>query len=38
MNKIELADKIGEKVGIQRAQAEQVLNAFVDITIDFLSK
>jgi len=38
MNKIELADKIGEKVGIQRAQAEQVLNAFVDITIDTLKK
>jgi len=36
MNKIALADKISEKVGLSKAQVEQVLNYFVDVTIDTL--
>lgn len=33
MNKATLADKIAERVGISRAQAEDAVNAFVDITV-----
>jgi len=33
MNKMELADKIAEKVGISKAQAEAALNAFVETTM-----
>jgi DNA-binding protein HU-beta len=36
MNKIELADKISEKVGLPKAQVEHILNTFVDVTIDTL--
>lgn len=36
MNKIQLAEKISEKVGIPKSQVEQVLNSFVDVTIDTL--
>ena len=36
MNKLELADKISKKVNLSKAQVEQVLNAFVDVTIDTL--
>ena len=35
MNKMELADKIAEKVtGLTKAQAEEVINAFVAITME----
>jgi DNA-binding protein HU-beta len=36
MNKQELADKISDKVGVTKAQVEQILNSFVDITINTL--
>ena len=36
MNKIELADKISEKVGLPKAQVENILNTFVDVIIDTL--
>ncbi len=34
MNKAELADKIAQKVGISKAQAEEALNAFTQITTE----
>lgn len=34
MNKAELAQKIADKVGISKAQAEEALNALTDIAID----
>jgi len=36
MNKVELADKIAERVGIAKSQAEEALDAFTQITIDQL--
>lgn len=36
MNKIELAEKIADKVGISKNQAEEAMNSFVDVTIDAL--
>ncbi|MEK7072788.1 MAG: HU family DNA-binding protein, partial [Patescibacteria group bacterium] len=36
MNKIELAEKISEKVGLPKAQIEHILDTFVDITINTL--
>ena len=36
MNKVELADKIAEKVGLPKAQVEHILNTFVDFTISTL--
>lgn len=38
MNKIELADKIAEKVGLPKAQVEHILDTFVDITINTLKE
>ena len=38
MNKNELAEKSAAKVGMTKAQAEESLKAFVDITIDILQK
>ncbi|OGY43471.1 MAG: hypothetical protein A3B89_00190 [Candidatus Buchananbacteria bacterium RIFCSPHIGHO2_02_FULL_40_13] len=38
MNKVELADKIAEKIGLSKNQVEDVLNAFVDITINTLKQ
>lgn len=34
MNKAELAQKIADKVGISKAQAEEAMNAFTEIAID----
>ena len=34
MNKAELADKIAEKVGILKSQAEDAINAFTSITTE----
>ena len=34
MNKAELAQKIADKVGISKVQAEEALNAFTDIAIE----
>lgn len=36
MNKLELAEKISEKTGITKNQAEAVIEAFTDITINTL--
>lgn len=36
MNKMELADKIADKIGVSKNQVEQVLTSFVDITIETL--
>ncbi|MBI4281175.1 HU family DNA-binding protein [Candidatus Uhrbacteria bacterium] len=36
MNKAELANKIAERVGITKKQAEDVLESFVEITIQTL--
>lgn len=36
MNKAQLSEKIAEKVGISRAQAEAVMESFVDLTINEL--
>jgi DNA-binding protein HU-beta len=36
MNKVELAEKIAERVGLAKSQAEAVLEAFTDITIETL--
>ncbi len=38
MNKIELAEKISEKVGLPKAQIEHILDTFVDITINTLKQ
>ena len=38
MNKIELAEKISEKVGLTKSQVESVLNTFVDVTINTLKQ
>lgn len=38
MNKIELAEKISEKVSLTKSQVESVLNAFVDVTINTLKQ
>jgi DNA-binding protein HU-beta len=36
MNKVQMADKISERVGITKAQAEEALNTFTAVTIDTL--
>ena len=36
MNRAELAEKIAQQIGITKAQAEEALKAFVDITIGTL--
>lgn len=36
MNKVELAEKIADKIGITKAQAEEAINTFVQITIETL--
>ncbi|HNW09441.1 MAG TPA: HU family DNA-binding protein [bacterium] len=36
MNKAQLSEKIADKVGISRAQAEAAIESFVDITINEL--
>lgn len=36
MNKVELSEKIAEKVGLTKRQIEDVMDAFEDITIEAL--
>jgi len=38
MNKAELIDKIAEKIGIPKKQAEEMLNAFEEITTNTLKE
>jgi len=36
MNKIELAEKVAEKIGVTKKQAEDMLNAFEEVTTNTL--
>lgn len=38
MNKIELADKVAEKIGVTKKQAEDMLNAFEEIVTSTLKE